>query len=51
VFVGEVLTPDGRLRWREEARLAAATPARAAALGAELAGRIRERAGDSMPSM
>lgn len=49
-FMGEVLTPDGRIKWREEAALDDADPARAAALGLELAGRIKERAGDLMPS-
>jgi hydroxymethylbilane synthase len=43
-FLGEVLTPDGKHRWRREAS-GAATMAAGKALGAELGGEIRVEAG------
>jgi hydroxymethylbilane synthase len=49
VFVGEVLTPDGKLRWRREAviELGPDPQAASAALGRKLGQEIREEAGEA----
>ena len=48
-FLGEVLTPDGKRRWRREERVALGADARseAARLGHRLGGEIRAEAGES----
>jgi hydroxymethylbilane synthase len=47
-FVGETLTPDGTQRWRRESAISSTAQADARALGAELAGQIRDEAGDAI---
>ncbi len=49
-FAGEVLSPDGRIRWRQDARVepAGLTLAEAAALGDRLARAIQAEAGDGL---
>ena len=49
IFVGEVLTPDGKLRWRREAviELGAHPHEASAALGRKLGLEIREEAGEA----
>lgn len=48
-FLGEVLTPDGKTRWRREERIALGPDGKqeAARLGRELGAEIREEAGES----
>tara|TARA_R110000868_G_scaffold6550_8_gene37097 strand:+ start:11145 stop:12089 length:945 start_codon:yes stop_codon:yes gene_type:complete len=51
-FIGEVLTPDGQIRWREQSRfdMRSATRDSAISAGLELGQAIRDRAGDALAS-